>query len=313
LDLPTHVFFGIAIGLVFFGQPFVALVIGLGALLPDLDREYWYIPEQRYADEQMHRALFHNVVMMAATYLVSPFLSLGVFLHVLQDSFTTVKDRGVEWFYPFTRIVKRGTHDSNGNQQPPSPNEHVYFYQEDPPGLVKLADPDLQEPVDRPVPWRRVYGFAQNSHLLDRGFLLGSVGMAVIWLASPANSGSVSHFSDLGSRLWGILAAYTAVGLLFASGETQSAMERNREKTGLPSKPDPAARLRTLKSIQLPLLFVGVALFLVPAALYWSDLVSHLTWVFSDPLQILGDIALVIVVAVAVIKWETRDGSTTMV
>ena len=313
MDLPTHFFFGIAVGLVFFGQPFVALIIGLGALLPDLDREYWYVPEQKYAEEQMHRALFHNVVVMAATYLVSPLLSLGVFLHVLQDSFTTVKDRGVEWFYPFTRFVKRGTYDADGNVQPPSPNEHVYFYQEDPPGLVKLADQDLQEPVNQPVPWRRVYGFAQNSHLLDRGFLFGSLGVAVLWLVDPANSGSVSQFAGLGSQLWGIAAGYIAVALLFASGETQSSTERAREKAGQSGKPDPASKLRALKPIQLPLLALGLALFLAPAVLYWNDFVHNATAVFSDPLLLAADAAMILLVAFAVIKWQTRSGKTTMV
>lgn len=168
MDLPTHFFFGLAIGFVFFGhQPELALLVGMGALLPDLDREYWFIPAKTYAAEQRHRALFHNVVVIAISFVVSPFLSLGVFLHVLQDSFTTVKDRGVEWFYPFTRLAKRGRYDANGNEQTVDPEEKVYFYQEDPPGLVKFADADLQETLDKPIPWRRVYGFALNSHLLE--------------------------------------------------------------------------------------------------------------------------------------------------
>jgi membrane-bound metal-dependent hydrolase YbcI (DUF457 family) len=77
LNLPTHAVFGIAVGLVFFGRPEIALLIGLGALLPDLDREYWFIPAKIYHDEQYHRALFHNVFIMALAYLVSPFFSLG--------------------------------------------------------------------------------------------------------------------------------------------------------------------------------------------------------------------------------------------
>jgi hypothetical protein len=86
LDLPTHFFFGLAIGFVFFGHtPELALLVGLGALLPDLDREYWFIPEAQFSEEQRHRALFHNVFVIALTFMISPFLSLGVFLHILQD------------------------------------------------------------------------------------------------------------------------------------------------------------------------------------------------------------------------------------
>ena len=154
MDLPTHLAFGIAVGFVFFGRPEIALLIGLGALLPDLDREYWFIPAKTYLDEQYHRALLHNVFFMALAYLVSPFISLGIFLHALQDSFTTSKDRGCEWFYPLTRLVKRGRYDDSGTEQPLDPNENVYFYQEDPEGLIEHADPDLREPG--PSPWRRV-------------------------------------------------------------------------------------------------------------------------------------------------------------
>src|SRR5438270_6873207 len=152
--------FGLAVGFVFFGRPDIAFLISLGALIPDLDSEYWFFPSKLYADEQIHRAGLHNVFIISITYLVSPFLSLGVFLHVLQDSFTTVKDRGVEWFYPFTRLAKRGRYDAQGNEEPLDPTENVYFYQEDPPGLVRFADADLQEEQDKPIPWRRVYGFA---------------------------------------------------------------------------------------------------------------------------------------------------------
>ena len=99
MDLPTHFAFGILIGLVFFGgNPEAVLLIGFGALLPDLDREYWYVREQKYADEQYHRARFHNVFTIAAAYMVSPYLSIGVLIHMLQDSFTTAKDRGWSGF-----------------------------------------------------------------------------------------------------------------------------------------------------------------------------------------------------------------------
>ena len=47
LDLPSHLSFGLAVGLVFFGNsPKIVLLIGLGTLIPDLDREYWYVRQQ---------------------------------------------------------------------------------------------------------------------------------------------------------------------------------------------------------------------------------------------------------------------------
>ncbi|MFZ0966328.1 MAG: metal-dependent hydrolase [Candidatus Bathyarchaeia archaeon] len=147
LELTTHLAFGIAAGFLFFGRVDAALLVGLGALLPDLDREYWFVRKKVYQDEQPHRARFHNVFVIALGYLVSPFFSLGIFLHALQDSFTTSKDRGCEWFYPVSRLVKRGQYDADGKPQDPDPNERVYFYQEDPKGIIEHADPDLRVPL----------------------------------------------------------------------------------------------------------------------------------------------------------------------
>jgi hypothetical protein len=86
---------------------------------------------KKYQEEQPHRARFHNVFVMAIGYLLSPFFALGIFLHAFQDSFTTVKDRGCEWFYPLTRRIKRGTLDTNGKPQPPIEPGKIFFYQED--------------------------------------------------------------------------------------------------------------------------------------------------------------------------------------
>lgn len=187
MDLPTHFAFAFAVGLLFFDKPEIALLIALGGAFPDLDREYWFMPKKKYADEQIHRAGLHNVFIMGLAYIISPFFSLGIFLHMLQDSFTTVKDRGVEWFYPLTRLVKRGLLDANGKKEPLDPKEKIYFYQEDSRGLVNKADPDLREYGCDPVPWRRVYGFAQNSQILDRAFLYTSIIIILVWNFAPDN------------------------------------------------------------------------------------------------------------------------------
>jgi hypothetical protein len=298
LDLPTHFAFGVALGLVFFGSPEVALLVGLGALLPDLDREYWYVrpkkhvdEEVEYADEQVHRARFHNVFMLPLTYLASPFLALGVFTHMLQDSFTTAKDRGVEWFYPLTRFVKRGLEDANGAAQPRNPKEQVYFYQEDPKGLVNNADPDLRELGPDPVPWRRVYGFAQNSHLLDRGFLYGSAAVVLVWLARPLG---VSNLTSLVGGLathW-VYVGYLGVIALYVSGETD--------------RRDIPARFPWLKPARWPLLLAGVGLFLLWVWLYGAEIVQNLDFVFSDPVSLGSSVLVVVVVAIVTVFWQIR-------
>lgn len=70
LDLPSHLSFGLAVGLVFFGNnPEIVLLIGLGTLIPDLDREYWYVRQEVCVEEQYHRARFHNVFIILIGYL----------------------------------------------------------------------------------------------------------------------------------------------------------------------------------------------------------------------------------------------------
>ena len=124
----------------------------------------------------------------------------------------------------------------------PDKKEKVYFYQEDPLGYVNAADPDIRE-GDQPVPWRRVYGFAQNSHLLDRGFAFGSLALIVIWLVFPSNltyvQQSMTYFKE-SFLIW--LVGFGSVALLYAAGETQ--------------RRDKSPRLPQLKPIQFPLLLI---------------------------------------------------------
>ncbi|HEV2225672.1 MAG TPA: metal-dependent hydrolase [Nitrososphaerales archaeon] len=299
MDLPTHFAFGIAVGLVFFGSPFAALLIGLGTLLPDLDREYWYVRPKKfvdeakeYADEQVHRARFHNVFMLPFAYLISPFLGLGVFLHMLQDSFTTAKDRGVEWFYPLTRLVRRGLNDPQGNPMPRDPKEQVYFPQEDPKGLINNADPDLREVGPDPVPWRRVYGFAQNKHILDRGFLFGSASVLLVWILRPLNpSNFVSLVMALESKwLW---LGFLAVGMLYAAGET--------DRRDLP------ARLPQLKPLAWPLLYGGAALLALWGTLFGVEILHNVEFIFSDPVLVISTAGVVGLAVLLTVLWQLRN------
>jgi hypothetical protein len=299
LDLPSHLSFGLAIGLVFFGnRPEIVLLIGLGTLVPDLDREYWYVRQQIYAEEQYHRARFHNVFLILIGYLLNPFFSLGIFLHMLQDSFTTAKDRGVEWFYPLTRLVKRGMYDQTMSQRNPDPKVKVYFYQEDVLGYVNAADPDLRE-GSQPVPWRRVYGFAQNSHLLDRGFLVGSLAIVAIWIAYPlgfAHAHQVSEFIE-SNPIWAI--GYAAVAFLFAAGETQ-----RRDK--LPKLPQ-------LKPFQVPLFVIGIFLLAVWGVMFRFEILANLENILADPIPLIAGIVAIPFVSLILVRYYTRGGRQAIV
>jgi hypothetical protein len=293
LDLPTHVIFGIAVGLIFYGRPELALLIGLGALLPDLDREYWFVPYKTYRDEQYHRALFHNVFVMALAYLASPFLSLGIFLHVFQDSFTTSKDRGCEWFFPLTRLVKRGRYDAGGNEQPLEPNERVYFYQEDPKGIIDRADKDLSE--SEPCPWRRTYGPALNSSLLDRVFLFGSMVIVFVWLLVPDGS-HIALFSNFQFTIY--ILGYFSLFIIYIAGELD---RRDRDKPLIPG----------LSFLKKPLLAVGIFLFGYWLFLFWSEIHVNLDAIFSNWISILLAGVLVALASLILIKWQTRKGKNT--
>ena len=300
MDLPSHLAFGWAVGFVFFGNnPEIALLIGLGTLVPDLDREYWYVRQQVYADEQYHRARFHNVFLILIGYLVNPFFALGIFLHMLQDSFTTAKDRGVEWFYPLTRLVKRGMYDASMKSATPDANVKIYFYQEDVLGYANAADPDLREGT-QPVPWRRVYGFAQNSHLLDKGFLFGSLAVIAIWLVYPlwlVHAGSLSEFIESQGAIWYV--GYAAVLILFAAGETQ-----RRDK--LPKLPQ-------LKPIQAPLFVLGLVLLVIWGILFKSEMLANLENIVADPIPLLAGIVAIPLVAFILVRYYTRGGRKAIV
>lgn len=291
--MPTHFAFGFAVGLVFFGKPEIALLIGLGTLMPDLDREYWFVPKRLYADEQIHRAGLHNVFMMALTYLASPFLSLGVFLHVLQDSFTTVKDRGVEWFFPVTRLVKRGFYDSAGNREPQDSTK-VYFYQEDPKGLVNKADSDLREYGCDPIPWRRVYGFAQNSQILDKSFLVGSIVVILIWFFAPGNALHLSTWTTtLPMNYFVAVFGYFPVLALFVGGE----LERN-------------GKLGKFTFIKYPIFGLGIVLLVVWGFMIQSEILANLVNIFSNPISILMAVIIVPLAIVGIIKWKIHKGTS---
>ena len=294
MDLHTHVSFGVAVGLLFFGHPEPALLVGLGAMLPDLDREYWFIPLQAYRQEQYHRAALHNVFVILLAYLVSPFLSLGVFLHVLQDSFTTCKDRGCEWFYPLSRLVKRGLYDEYGHPQPLDTEQNVYFYQEDPHGLVEHAELDLRG--EGPSPWRRVYGPAQNSRILDRGFLYCSLSLIVFWIIAPDCS-NLDLLSSIPLNTYLMCAfGFVSIAVLFLAGELD--------------RLDRPLRLPRFNYIKKPIFVLGIILFGAWLFLNRACILANLENIFANSLLVILGVCVVILVSLAVIKWQTRNGKT---
>jgi hypothetical protein len=296
MDLPTHAFFGLAVGLVFFGHPELAFLVALGAIIPDLDREYWFVKVSVYRDEQLHRALLHNVFVMGLFYLVSPFLALGIFLHMLLDSFTTSKDRGCEWFWPLSRLVKRGLYNYNMEPRPLDPKERVYFYQEDVKSVIEYAEPDLPEPES---PWRRVYGPALNSNLLDRGFLCGAIVLIIVWMLTQYFSNSTLLVDNL-SKCVSLSAAYFSIIALFIGGELD---RRDQEAPFGKTQLDP---LRKLSFLKVPLLILGGFLAVLWLILYRIEILANLELISSNWIPILVTGLLLTVTSIAIVKGYTR-------
>ena len=294
LDLPTHVFFGFAVGLVFFGRPEIVLLVSLGTLIPDLDREYWFMKRKVYLNEQFHRAILHNVFIMALMFFFSPFVSLGIFLHMLQDSFTTAKDRGCEWFYPLSRLVKRGRYDINGHPHPLDPNDRVYFFHEDVWDRIEYPEPDL--PPESEAPWRRVYGPALNSSLLDRGFLCGSIVVILVWLLFPDCSNLALWFNNPVEYYYPYFIAILSIVMLFASGELDR-IDR-----------DKPFRIPQLSFLKIPLLIGGILVSLTGFVLYCGEIWENSEMVRQNWVQILVGGVFVALSSLAVIKWHTRKG-----
>lgn len=303
LDLPTHAVFGFAVGLVFFGRPEIALLVSLGTLIPDLDREYWFIPVKVYRDEQYHRALLHNVFIIALVYLVSPFLSLGIFLHMLLDSFTTSKDRGCEWFFPLSRRVKRGIYDVC-KPRSPDPNELIYFYHEDlqaviehvEPDVIGYAEPDLPEP---PSPWRRVYGPALNSNLLDRGFLCGSIILIIVWSLLPDFSNLALWFNG-GLEYSQYLVGYVAVATLFFAGEL------DRRDQDAPHGKRQLNFLRKISFMKIPIFIAGCLLCVIWVAMCRTEISANLEAIGFNWVSILSGGLLITISSYALVRLHTR-------
>jgi hypothetical protein len=185
--------FGILVGSLFFGKPEIILLIAIGSMIPDLDREYAFLSRESFRGRQVHRAFCHNFLFLGLVYLINPFLALGAFLHSLLDALTTARDRGVEWLYPFTRLVKRAVYDANGKRLPLDPKQKIYFQQNEVFGLTTKTTQDIKP--REPLPWRRTYGPALSGRLLDQGILIGSVALTLMLLLFSALG--VHQFIDL--------------------------------------------------------------------------------------------------------------------
>lgn len=225
MNLATHIFFAGIVTALLTGNPYFTLLAGIGSFIPDLDREYIFVSPKAFRNEQFHRALFHNLLFLSALFFVNVWLAVGAFLHSFIDSFTTEKDKGVEWLFPFSRLVKRGRYmlaarSKDGgcklelvDQKPP---DRVCFINEDSPEMTKLSDPDLKEL--RAVPWRRTYGPAANGQLFDRWLALASFSMLILYALVNPDFAMASKNLILSTRIIPPMSLLTGIVLVYLGG-----------------------------------------------------------------------------------------------
>jgi len=235
LNLGTHIFFAGVVTAILTGNPYFTLLAGIGSFIPDLDREYLLVSPKAFREEQFHRALFHNLLFLFGLFFVNVWLALGAFLHSFIDSFTTEKDKGVEWLFPFSRLVKRGRYtlaakSKDGacklelvDQKPP---DRVCFINEDSPETTQLSDPDLKE--SRAVPWRRTYGPAANGQLFDRWLALASFSMLILYAVLNPGFAMAGKNLILSTQIIPPMSLLTGIVLVFLGGWLKK-NKRNRK------------------------------------------------------------------------------------
>jgi len=185
--------------------------MGIGALIPDLDREYLFVARSFIGKHQLHRALFHNVFVIGILYVVNPMLFFGAFSHSLLDMLTSATDRGVELLFPITRIVRRYRYTIEGQEC--DSGKGVKWWVEDPWRLLQsTSDRDLQEPQQQP--WRRSYGPFKNSRIVDWGIFFGSLTFVILLgLLHGA-----TYFSFSGFEI-ALFLPFLGIGVFYALGE----------------------------------------------------------------------------------------------
>jgi hypothetical protein len=291
MNLPTHIMFGALIGALFFGRWDIILLVGLGSVLPDMDREYGFFSKDYFRDHQLHRALCHNFVFLGIVYLINPYLAIGAFCHTLLDAINTAKDRGVEWLYPFSRLVKKARYDHDGKRIEFDIKTKVYMYQNDPVELTRKTAEDMKDYTLRP--WRRIYGPFYSGGILDIGIFIGSTAI-MLFLAILTVFGIRTFINfyqpQLGINFIVPLAISSlGVSLVLFMGE----IKRHREAKRASRAPPMLYKLSFFLSLSLIAIGVGLGAYLNTS--------SYSTFASNLPYLIAG-ISIVFLTAFAVLK-----------
>jgi hypothetical protein len=256
MNLPTHITFGALIAALFFGRWDIILLVAVGSVLPDMDREYGFFSKDYFREHQLHRALYHNFFFIGILSLINPYLAIGAFCHTLLDGINTAKDRGVEWLYPFSRLVKKARYDNQGKKIAFDLKTKLYMYQNDPVELTRKTAEDMKDFTLRP--WRRIYGPFYSGGILDIGIFVGAT--VLIFFLTLLSVFGIRTFIDfyqppLSFNFAGPLTiSVVGVSLVLGVGETKRHLEAKRASRS------PPILWRLSFFFSLSLIALGVAL-----------------------------------------------------
>jgi hypothetical protein len=283
--------FGALIGALFFGRWDIILLFAIGSVLPDMDREYGFFSKDYFREHQLHRALYHNFLFIGIISLINPYRALGAFCHTLLDGINTAKDRGVEWLYPFSRLVKKARFDHAGKKIAFDIKTKLYMYQNDPVELTRKTAEDMKDFTLRP--WRRIYGPFYSGGILDIGIFVGST-VLILFLTLLSVFGIRTFINfyqpQLNFNFVGPLAiSVLGISLVLGIGETKRHIEAKRTSRSPPI----LWKISFFFSLSLIVFGVGLAGYLNPS-LYNT---------FADNLPYLAaGILLVLLTAFIVLK-----------
>ena len=301
MNFSTHVLLGMLIGALFFGRLDVILLLGIGSAIPDMDREYGFFSKDVFRKHQLHRALCHNFVFLGVLYLINPFLALGAFLHTLLDALTTAKDRGVEWLYPFSRLVKKAVYDHQGKRMVLDPDTRIFMYQNDPVELTRKTAEDLKDYTPRP--WRRSYGPALSGGILDFGIFIGATALLLFMLILTVIGAKSFIVLDSGELSYKtaepLFIGASGILLVLVIGEIKRHRDANRASRSPP--------LLYKVSYTFSLSLIGIGVFL--GAYY--DPVSVVKFEHDLPYLMAG-ILIVLLVALIVLRIYSSKSSVRM-
>ena len=301
MNLPTHIMFGALIGALFFGRWDIILLVAIGSIIPDMDREYGFFSKDYFRNHQLHRALCHNFVFIAVVFLISPYLALGAFCHTLLDSINTAKDRGVEWLYPFSRLVKKSRYDHGGKKIALDIKTKLYMYQDDPVELTRKTAEDMKDFTLRP--WRRVYGPFYSGGIFDIGLFVGST--ALILFLALLSVFRVRAFIDFNNTQFSsnfilpLSIGVLGIALVLGIGE----IKRHREAKRASRSPPMLYKLSFVFSLSLIVCGVALGAYLNQG--------SNLTFTSNLP-YLAGGTLIVFLVAFIVLAVYSSKSSTRM-